>query len=231
MQDYREYFAEGNIWIVRQNVFFYANTVEQQATICLNETFLILYATLLKPVWLIFIWLSGKVSHGHTYRWRRWKSFLFSSIFYFWCEKHLSKWFVSSSVSHTFLQICLVYIFEWRYHGCLLASLNLSILFIYLSFNFLLHSSTFHKEWWSSTQSANRHWMVLTFTGVQSYFEVNNYSPTPNGIHGPTNTRAKLQRYDPALYNLVREVFPCGNRIHKRCDAKKGESNTQTTWR
>jgi len=58
--------------------------------------------------------------------------------------------------------------------------------------------------------------------GVQSFFEVNDYSATPNGIHGNVNTRAKLRTYDPTLYRLVEEVFPCKNTILKRCDAVKG---------
>jgi len=53
--------------------------------------------------------------------------------------------------------------------------------------------------------------------GVQSYFEVNDYAARPNGVHGPVNTRSKLRNYDITLYNLVREVFPCGNIIHDRC--------------
>jgi len=54
--------------------------------------------------------------------------------------------------------------------------------------------------------------------GVQSYFEVNDYASTPNGVHNHVNTRSKLRSYDPTLYALVKEVFPCGNIIKKRCD-------------
>lgn len=58
--------------------------------------------------------------------------------------------------------------------------------------------------------------------GTQSYFDVNAYSATPNGIHNHVNTRAKLQTYDPNLFNLVREVFPCGNSYINRCSSSRG---------
>lgn len=53
--------------------------------------------------------------------------------------------------------------------------------------------------------------------GVQSFFNVNDYANPPNGIHGPINTRPKLRSYDPALYNMILEVFPCQNYILDRC--------------
>merc|ERR1719370_1736360 len=53
--------------------------------------------------------------------------------------------------------------------------------------------------------------------GTQSFFNVNPYSKTPNGIHGPTNTKPKLLKYDPVLYGLVKEVFPCENTYLERC--------------
>ena len=59
--------------------------------------------------------------------------------------------------------------------------------------------------------------------GTQSFFNVNAYSATANGIHNHVNTRTKLQQYDPTLYNLIKEVFPCENNFLKRCDAKNGK--------
>ena len=58
--------------------------------------------------------------------------------------------------------------------------------------------------------------------GVQSFFDVNAYSARPNGIHNHVNTRAKLRSYDPTLFRLLKEVFPCMNIYHKRCN--KGNS-------
>jgi len=58
---------------------------------------------------------------------------------------------------------------------------------------------------------------------TQSYFWVNSYSRVPDGVRGPISTREKLRTYDPTLFKLVQEVFPCGNRVLKRCDAKAGK--------
>eukprot|EP00058_Branchiostoma_floridae_P018361 XP_002603850.1 hypothetical protein BRAFLDRAFT_129677 [Branchiostoma floridae] len=54
--------------------------------------------------------------------------------------------------------------------------------------------------------------------GVQGYFDVNAQSLRPNGIHNHVNNRTELQEYDPTLYGLVKEIFPCGNILVKRCD-------------
>lgn len=59
----------------------------------------------------------------------------------------------------------------------------------------------------------------FSIAGVQSFFNVNDYSATPNGIHNHVNTREKLRTYDPTLYALIREVFPCENRILDRCSS------------
>ena len=53
--------------------------------------------------------------------------------------------------------------------------------------------------------------------GVQSFFDVNAYANPPNGIHNDIDTRYKLKRYDPELYALITEVFPCQNVIIDRC--------------
>eukprot|EP00112_Aurelia_sp_Birch-Aquarium-sp1_P005834 Seg166.3 transcript_id=Seg166.3/GoldUCD/mRNA.D3Y31 product="putative tyrosinase-like protein tyr-3" protein_id=Seg166.3/GoldUCD/D3Y31 len=54
--------------------------------------------------------------------------------------------------------------------------------------------------------------------GTQSFFDVNAHSPTANGVHGPISTRAKLRSYDPTLFRLLKEVYPCMNTYHKRCN-------------
>ncbi|XP_019634432.1 PREDICTED: uncharacterized protein LOC109477553 isoform X1 [Branchiostoma belcheri] len=53
--------------------------------------------------------------------------------------------------------------------------------------------------------------------GVQSFFNVESYRNPPDGIHNHVNTRDKLYRYDPTLYGLITEVFPCRNTIVDRC--------------
>jgi len=52
---------------------------------------------------------------------------------------------------------------------------------------------------------------------VQSFFNVNDYANPPNGVHGPISTRVKLRPYDPVIYRLITEVFPCQNYVHDRC--------------
>lgn len=61
--------------------------------------------------------------------------------------------------------------------------------------------------------------------GVQSYFNVNDYAKPANGIHNEINTRSKLKSYDPELFSLIKEVFPCSNKYIKRC--KKSRSKEQ----
>ena len=60
--------------------------------------------------------------------------------------------------------------------------------------------------------------------GVTSYFDVNTETSNgrPNGIHNHVNTREELKSYDRDLYNLVQEVFPCGNKFLDRCSAVRG---------
>ena len=70
---------------------------------------------------------------------------------------------------------------------------------------------------WANTYAMST-WKEYFAEGVQSYFKVNAYANPPNGIHNTINTRGKLKTYDPALYGLVKEVFPCGNLIQDRCD-------------
>eukprot|EP00112_Aurelia_sp_Birch-Aquarium-sp1_P020054 Seg508.5 transcript_id=Seg508.5/GoldUCD/mRNA.D3Y31 product="putative tyrosinase-like protein tyr-3" protein_id=Seg508.5/GoldUCD/D3Y31 len=70
---------------------------------------------------------------------------------------------------------------------------------------------------WANTYAMST-WKEYFAEGVQSYFHVNNYANPPDGIHNHVNTREKLRTYDPTLYALVKEVFPCGNFIKDRCD-------------
>jgi len=78
-----------------------------------------------------------------------------------------------------------------------------------------------YRGLWRNTYAMST-WEEYFAEGAQSYFHVNAYANPPNGIHNDINTRAKLRRYDPTLYNLVREVFPCENWILDRC--KKGQT-------
>lgn len=65
------------------------------------------------------------------------------------------------------------------------------------------------------------HWEYLA-EGAQSFFDCNAQSDPPNGIYNHVNTRTELKSYDPVLYEFLKEIFPCQNRLLQRCDAKAG---------
>ncbi|XP_077988529.1 uncharacterized protein LOC144443030 [Glandiceps talaboti] len=50
---------------------------------------------------------------------------------------------------------------------------------------------------------------------VQCYFNVNGVPFL--GLDNHVNTRIELKKYDKKLYDLVRQVFPCGNQVVDRC--------------
>ncbi len=50
----------------------------------------------------------------------------------------------------------------------------------------------------------------------KSWFDANREALPPNGIHNEVDTREELARYDPALAELVAEVFPAGWRWSRR---------------
>jgi alpha-glucosidase len=60
------------------------------------------------------------------------------------------------------------------------------------------------KELWKNTYAASNH-SEYWAEGVQSYFDCNN--PPNRGVHNDVNTREKLAKYDPALYELIDEAF------------------------
>ncbi|KAK3773273.1 hypothetical protein RRG08_053658 [Elysia crispata] len=63
--------------------------------------------------------------------------------------------------------------------------------------------------------------------GVQSYFNVQIYRAKPDGVHGPIATRDALKDYDPDLYNVIKEIFPCDNTYLKRCESNRNQENAQ----
>lgn len=84
------------------------------------------------------------------------------------------------------------------------------------------YNSARYRGLWRSTYALSTDREYFS-EGTQSFFNVNAFSATPNGIHNHVNTRDKLRNYDRTLYDLVKEVFPCENNFLKRCDAKNGE--------
>jgi alpha-glucosidase len=56
------------------------------------------------------------------------------------------------------------------------------------------------KDTYAATNAAE-YWAE----GVQSYFDCN--APPNRGVHNDVNTREKLKKFDPALFELIDEVF------------------------
>lgn len=59
---------------------------------------------------------------------------------------------------------------------------------------------------WANTYAASNseeYWAE----GVQDWFNCNNQSIPPDGVHNHVNTREELMEYDPVLYNLIEGFF------------------------
>lgn len=72
-------------------------------------------------------------------------------------------------------------------------------------------NSAFHSalqnDLWSMTYAAtnvNEYWA----SGTRHWFDAGGYSATANGIYNFVHTRSDLRNYDPALHELLSEVFP-----------------------
>jgi len=50
--------------------------------------------------------------------------------------------------------------------------------------------------------------------GVQSFFDCHISVYPPDGIHNNISTRVDLRNYDPDLYYILEEVFPCKNKYY-----------------
>ncbi len=62
------------------------------------------------------------------------------------------------------------------------------------------------NDLWASTYArtnVKEYWA----TGAQHWFDAGGYSATANTIHNHIHTRSELRDYDPALYELLSEVF------------------------
>ncbi len=82
-----------------------------------------------------------------------------------------------------------------------------------------LRHSAISKGLWKDTYAISNKEEYFA-EGVQSFFNCNRYSETPNGVHNSMNRRAKLKAYDPELYNLLARYFyeieiPINNQVHK----------------
>jgi alpha-glucosidase len=72
------------------------------------------------------------------------------------------------------------------------------------------YAATNYKEYWAE--------------GVQSYFDCNN---PPNAVHNDINTREKLAKYDPDLFELIDEVFKQSKWRYVRYDVRHKKQEPQ----
>jgi len=76
------------------------------------------------------------------------------------------------------------------------------------------------KELWKDTYAAtnpSEYWAE----GVQSYFDCN--APPNRGVHNDINTREKLAKYDPELFDLIDEVFKQNKWRYMRYDKRNAK--------
>jgi hypothetical protein len=67
-----------------------------------------------------------------------------------------------------------------------------------------VYKAAMAKELWKDTYAASNY-SEYWAEGVQSYYDCNN--PPNRGVHNDINTREKLAKYDPALFELIDESF------------------------
>jgi alpha-glucosidase len=63
------------------------------------------------------------------------------------------------------------------------------------------------KGLWTDTYAISNKEEYFAET-VQSFFNCNRYSETPNGVHNSINRREKLKDYDPDMYTFLLQYFP-----------------------
>ncbi len=81
-----------------------------------------------------------------------------------------------------------------------------------------VYKAAMAKELWKDTYAATNH-SEYWAEGVQSYFDCNN--PPNKGVHNDINTREKLAKYDPGLFELVDDAFAKNEWRYVRYDKRK----------
>ncbi|XP_038072002.1 uncharacterized protein LOC119740697 [Patiria miniata] len=80
------------------------------------------------------------------------------------------------------------------------------------------------KGLWQHTYAISRS-LEYFAEGVQAYFSVQTHRTFVDMVHNDISTREALREYDPELYEVIREIFPCENEIVKRCN-----NQTEIDW-
>lgn len=81
-----------------------------------------------------------------------------------------------------------------------------------------IYKRSLDKGLWKDTYAASNAGEFWA-EGVQSYFDCNN--PPNKGVHNDINTREKLKKYDPELFELIDEVFKQSKYRYVRYDRRK----------
>jgi alpha-glucosidase len=83
------------------------------------------------------------------------------------------------------------------------------------------------KGLWKDTYAATNH-SEYWAEGVQSYFDCNN--PPNAGVHNDINTREKLAKYDPELFELIDGVFKQSPFRYVRYDKREEAGDRPERW-
>lgn len=87
---------------------------------------------------------------------------------------------------------------------------ELGILFVNPSFDKELNKAFENakaKGLWVNTY-AQSNYAEYFAEGVQDWFNINAYAVPTDGIHNEIHTRSQLAKYDPVLYNIIKQYFP-----------------------
>ena len=78
---------------------------------------------------------------------------------------------------------------------------------------------------WRNTYAISRS-MEYFAEGVQKFFNVDTHRDITDGIHNNISTHEELMQYDKTLFDIISEVFPCGNEVISRCHNQSKYMNT-----
>ena len=80
------------------------------------------------------------------------------------------------------------------------------------------YNSALRRGLWARTYAATNP-VEYFAVGTQAYFNQGKNGPFGgDGVHNHVDTRDELRTYDPTLFAILREVFPCGNFPIDRCE-------------
>ncbi|XP_033634572.1 uncharacterized protein LOC117295895 [Asterias rubens] len=75
---------------------------------------------------------------------------------------------------------------------------------------------------WQNTYAIS-HYREYFAEGVQAYYNCQTHRDDTDGLHNHVSTRDALSEYDPKLFSLIAEVFPCKQDLISRCEKNNKE--------